>query len=58
MDTVVDATGQRFRTASGKDYGMDGSDIRAHSRALRRQWVDKALAFKLPLGHTFFLLVP
>jgi hypothetical protein len=26
MDTVVDATGQRFRTASGKDYGMDGSD--------------------------------
>jgi hypothetical protein len=20
MDTVVDATGQRFRTASGKDY--------------------------------------
>jgi hypothetical protein len=26
MDTVVDATGQRFHTASGKDYGMDGSD--------------------------------
>ncbi len=23
MDTVIDATGQRFRTASGKAYGMD-----------------------------------
>ncbi len=26
MDTVVDASGQRFRTESGKDYGMDGSN--------------------------------
>jgi hypothetical protein len=26
MDTVIDATGHRFRTESGKDYEMDGSD--------------------------------
>jgi hypothetical protein len=26
MNTVVDAIGHRFRTESGKDYGMDGSN--------------------------------
>jgi hypothetical protein len=26
MNTVVDAIGHRFRTESGKDYEMDGSD--------------------------------
>jgi hypothetical protein len=27
MNTVVDAIGHRFRTESGKYYGMDGSDM-------------------------------
>ncbi len=49
MDTVVDATGQRFHTASGKDYGMDGSDT--VTEALRH-WGDSewtSIATRSPL---------